>query len=247
MSEYVHPMDTSASGCASGSSSCDSAAGNAINQWQNAPIVGSGDGISMGGADAGTADNPPATNPTGSGGGAGSGVPGTALAGDISNVCSSDQIQKGYISQGGACVPGFTPGGTNASPWQNDLQTAKLLIELASGYMTIAGVFIALFLADMLNPFLAGFMDTYIIPHLTLLSSLVFATGLAIIGLSVDIADKGGHSQALSTALFGGLLTLGSGLIITDDLTGVLQMGQPSFWIMAASSLGIMISQMLSG
>lgn len=251
MSEYVHPMDTSASGCASGDSSCDSAAGNAINQWQNAPIVNSGQGISMGGADAGTADNPPAPNPTGSGGGAGSGAQGTALAGDISNVCSADQIQKGYISSGNACVPGFSPGGTNASPWQNDLQTANMLIETLSGMMFVGSLLLSLFwslitLADSLGPFGAA-LDTlaaFVQQHIEILGGLVLAMAGYVIYLSTKIGAEGGHWQALNTGIVGGMLAAGAGILMTDNMAFNTIESQ-GYLLLSLAPLAMMITTLL--
>ncbi len=251
MSEYVHPMDTSASGCASGSSSCDSAAGNAINQWQNAPIVNGGQGISMGGANAGTADNPPAANPTGSGSGAGAGSPGTALAGDISNVCSADQIQKGYISEGGSCVPGFNSGGTNASPWQNDLQTANMLIETLSGMMFVGSLLLSLFwslitLADSLGPFGAA-LDTlaaFVQQHIEILGGLVLAMAGYVIYLSTRIGAEGGHWQALNTGIVGGMLAAGAGILMTDNMEFNTIESQ-GYLLLSLAPLAMMITTMI--
>lgn len=245
MSEYVHPMDSSASGCASGDSSCDSAAGNAISQWQNAPIVDSGQGISMGGANGGTADNPPAANPTGSGG-MGSGATGTSLAGDISNVCSADQIQKGYISNGGVCTPGFAPGQNNASPWQNDLQTANLLIELASGLLPIALGMMYAYWTSLSIPIIGQLVALAWKIAADIMAALVTVMGIYIIYLSTKIANEGGHSQALETGLMGGALTVMGGLMFADDIWDFLPTWD-MYAYTAIGSLAMMLTKFLGG
>ncbi len=244
MSEYVHPMDASASGCASGDSSCDSAAGNAINQWQNAPIVNSGQGISMGGADAGTADNPPPANASSGGGGTGGNY--ANAAGDISNVCSADQIQKGYVSNGGACVPGFTPGpGNNASPWQNDLATANLLIEAASGMVPIALLLIAIYWQELSIP-IVGTLDALAWETvIDTMAAIVFAMGAYVTYLGFKIGSEGGHSQSLETAIMGGAIAA-MGATMWLDEAGDLS----SAWeyaILGVGSVGIMITKLLGG
>ncbi len=237
MSEYVHPMDTSASGCASGDSSCDSAAGNAINQWQNAPIVNSGQGISMGGAGAGTADNPPVANPTGSGGaGSGSGAQGTALAGDISNVCSADQISKGYVSQGGTCVPliqgsAGPSGGNNSTPWQGLMLTANIALMAAGAGIAEFAWEIPVDYTLIGNPFTnpVGEADLF---RDTVQSELIVLGLITALGAGIAIMAMGGMMQGLMVTATAALALTALALDWTDAFgSGV------TFW--ASAMLGI--------
>ncbi len=242
MSEYVHPMDASASGCASGDSSCDSAAGNAINQWQNAPIVESGQGISMGGANAGTSDNPPPANSSSGGGGGNTAGNYGNMAGDISNVCSADQIQKGYVSNGNSCVPGFTPGQKNSTPWQAQVDLSRLLTQIASGIVMAAAIYFLL--ADIL--FGSGFgpqtlMATYFRMTAKILAWVAAAMGVAVIGLGGYIVAQGGGMQGWTSVITGGIITTSS-VVEAIDPAGFTSMNETM--LLTSIALGSVVTML---
>ena len=214
MSEYVQPMNKSAGYCGGGDSSCDSAAGNAISQWENAPIVSAGQGISMGGANSGNADAAGTANPTGAGGSSGSGAS-NSYAGDISNVCSPDQIQKGYVSSGGSCMPGFKAPSTNSTPWQGAVNMEKLLTDVAIGFIVAAAT-----LFYLIDSAPITFFDA-LRPLAQALGWAAASLGAGIIALGGYIISQGGSFQGALDIVSGGFVISSSLILATDPMNNI--------------------------
>ncbi len=172
------------------------AAQNAINQFDNQ--MTSGGGISAGGITTGSADSANSVGgqtPSMMGGGGGGSGYGTSSAGDIGQVCTADQLSKGWISNGSACVqPPGAGGGNNASPWQWALNLANMLLGIAGSLVIVAGILVATGYAD---PVFQGWQ----IPIGDILAGIAIGMGVAAAYLATRIGSAGGHQQALMVGL----------------------------------------------
>ncbi len=183
---------------------------NAINQFDNQ--MTSGGGISQGGITTGSADsaNSMGGNTPSMMGGSGSGY-GTSMAGDIANVCSQDQLSKGYVSQGGACVPYYgAPGPQQASPWQGLSNILQVLVGISGALLLTAGVLITTGWADPL-------FQAWQIPIGMMIAGFVAVIGLGELVMANTIAQMGGQHQALVGQMMGVATIAGA---ITTMLTG---------------------------
>ena len=162
---------------------------NAINQFDNQ--MTSGGGVSQGGITTGSADsansiggNTPSM--MGSGSGSGSGY-GTSTPGDIAQVCSADQLSKGWASNGTTCVNMMGGGGGQQStPWQSLLTVLNILLGIAA----IINILVALFSMLGNNPFLSwmkGLAGALVIVSLAL--------GAIVMGFANTVTQMGGASQ----------------------------------------------------
>lgn len=235
MSEYVHPMDQSASYCGGGNSSCDSSAGNAISQWENAQIVSSGQGISMGGANSGNADAAGTPNPTAVGGSGGEA--GTSSSGDISNVCSADQIQKGYVSSGGSCMPGFQASPTNRTPWQGAVNIEKLLTDVAIGFIVAAAT-----LFYLIDSAPITFFDA-LRPLATALGWAAASLGAGVIALGGYIVSQGGSFQGSLDIVSGGFIISSSLVLAKDPMNNITPSEN---YDLLLSSVGAILTMIMS-
>ena len=185
---------------------------NAINQFDNQ--MTSGGGISQGGITTGSADSGNSVGgntPAMMGGSGGGGGYGTSTAGDIGNVCSQDQLSKGYVSQGGTCVPYYgNPGPQQASPWQGLANILQILVGISGALLLTAGVLITTGWADPL-------FQAWQIPIGMMIAGFVAVIGLGELFMANTIAQMGGQHQAVVAQMMGVATIAGA---ITTMLTG---------------------------
>ncbi len=202
---------------------------NAINQFDNQ--MTSGGGISQGGITTGSADSANSVGgntPSMMGGGGGGSGYGTSTAGDIANVCSSDQISKGYVSQGGTCVPYYgAPGPKQVSPWQGLANMLPMLMGISGVLLAIAGWLITTGEGD---PLFQGWQ----IPVGLAIAGIVMAIGVMEVALANTMAQLGGHQQALIGQATG-VGTVAGAAITMFAGTG----GLPAFYGIITIVLGI--------
>ena len=198
-------------------SNYDQSAQNAINQFDNNGIA-SGGGISQGGLTSGTPDllsggnNNSPSSPGGVGGGAGSNSP----TGDIPTVCSPDQINKGWVSNGASCVAGPTANtATNTTPWQSDLNWANILLMGAAAITGYLGFMVLWGESLLSNPFTAT-EGVATLAHAALLTTAAGLMAGGAMALAIKIGLDGGTQQAIQIGIEGA--AIGTGLAL--DWTG---------------------------
>ncbi len=182
------------------------AAQNGINQFDNSGIA-SGGGIEGGGVTSGSPDAA-SVNPNSNAMGA---SPGSPTQGDIAQVCTADQLDKGWVSNGKTCVQ-INTGNTDTTPWKQELQTAKNYIELAA-ILELCGLL--LIWASHL-PW-CGWL--YFIG--AALEYAAMGLGAMTIFMATQIGDHGGHFQGLTVALAGILVIYGGYKALNNSVPAV--------------------------